>query len=260
MRFKLILVSALLLTSIPLLAGTEVELRERPEVADALEVLDMWIEQQVAHRNLPGLSIAIVFDQEIVWAKGYGYSDLEKKIPATPATVYRIGSVTKLFTSTAILQLRDQGKLRLDDPVSLYLPWFRVRNPFPDAPEITIRQLLTHTSGLGSYWEALFNSRWTEIRTVEALIDLFADDPLLFEPGERFEYSNSGFAVAGLVIEKVSGQVYYDYVREHIFKPAGMEHTDSYESGVPFLSRFGVHLRRSGKRRRCRHAGQPIHP
>ncbi len=221
MRFKLILVSALLLTSIPLLAGTEVELRERPEVADALEVLDMWIEQQVAHRNLPGLSIAIVFDQEIVWAKGYGYSDLEKKIPATPATVYRIGSVTKLFTSTAILQLRDQGKLRLDDPVSLFLPWFRIRNPFPDAPEITIRQLLTHTSGLPR--EAAF-PYWTDhvFPTREELAEAIPGQDVVDAPETTYHYSNLGMSLLGEVVTEVSGQPWADYVEEKILQPLGM--------------------------------------
>ena len=221
MRFKLILVSALLLTSIPLLAGTEVELRERPEVADALEVLDMWIEQQVAHRNLPGLSIAIVFDQEIVWAKGYGYSDLEKKIPATPATVYRIGSVTKLFTSTAILQLRDQGKLRLDDPVSMHLPWFRVRNPFPDAPEITIRQLLTHTSGLPR--EAAF-PYWTDhvFPTREELAESVPGQDAVDPPETTYHYSNLGMSLLGEVVTEVSGRPWADYVEEKILQPLGM--------------------------------------
>ena len=148
MRLKSVFVTALLLISMPLFADDEVKLQEQPEVADAIRVFDKWVEQHIAHRNAPGLSIAVVYDQEIVWAEGYGYSDLEENVPATPSTVYRIGSITKLFTSTAVLQLRDQGKLRLDDPVSLYLPWFSVRNPFPDAPEITIRQLLTHTAGL----------------------------------------------------------------------------------------------------------------
>ena len=176
MRFKSILVSAVLLALISLPVQAEVELAQRPEVTEALEVLDMWIKQQVDYRAVPGLSIAIVFDQEIVWAKGYGFSDLDRKTPATPAPVYRIGSVTKLFTSTAILQLRDQGKLRLDDPVSLHLPGFHIRNPFPDTPGITVRQLLTHTSGLPReadfpYWtDHVFPTREQLDRAIEAFV------------------------------------------------------------------------------------------
>jgi CubicO group peptidase (beta-lactamase class C family) len=221
MRWKPILASALLLTSIPLLAGTEVELRERPEIADAIEVLDLWIEQQVAHRNLPGLSIAIVFDQEIVWTKGYGYADLEKEIPATPSTVYRIGSITKLFTSTAIMQLRDQGKLRLDDPVSMYLPWFSVRNPFPDSLEITIRQLLTHTSGLPR--DVAFPT-WTDhvFPTREELAEAVPDQSLINAPETTYRYSNLGMALLGEIVIEVSGQPWADYVQEKILQPLGM--------------------------------------
>ena len=235
MRWKSIVVSALLLMSIPLLVGAEVKLREQPEVADALEVLDMWIEQQVVHRNLPGLSIAIVFDQEIVWAKGYGYSDVEQKIPATPSTVYRIGSVTKLFTSTAILQLRDQGKLRLDDPVSLYLPWFRIRNPFPDAPEITIRQLLTHTSGLPR--EAAF-PYWTDhvFPTRDALAEAVPGQDAVGAPETTYHYSNLGMSLLGEVVAEVSGRPWAEYVQEKILQPLGMV-SSSAAPGADLLQR-----------------------
>ena len=221
MRWKPVLVSALLLTTIPMLVQAEVKLREQPQVADAITVLDMWIEQQVAHHSLPGLSIAIVFDQEIVWAKGYGYSDLEKKIPATPSTVYRLGSVTKLFTSTAILHLRDQGKLRLDDPVSLYLPWFSVRNPFPDAPEITIRHLLTHTSGLPR--EADF-PYWTDhvFPTREQLAEVVPGQDAVYAPETTYHYSNLGMSLLGEVVTEVSGQPWADYLEENILRPLGM--------------------------------------
>jgi len=221
MRWKPVLVSALLLTTIPMLVPAEVKLVERPQVADALEVLDMWIEQHVAHRGVPGLSIAIVLDQEIVWAKGYGYSDLEEKTPATPATIYRIGSITKLFTSTAILQLRDQGKLRLDDPVSLHLPWFRVRNPFPDAPEITIRQLLTHTSGLPR--EGAF-PYWTDhvFPTREQLAEAVPGQVAVDAPETTYHYSNLGMSLLGEVVTEVSGQSWADYLEENILRPLGM--------------------------------------
>jgi len=221
MRFKSILVSAVLLALVSLPARAEVELGQRPEVTDALEVLDMWITQQVDYRAVPGLSIAIVFDQEIVWAKGYGYSDVDREIRATPATVYRIGSVTKLFTSTAILRLRDEGKLRLDDPVSLFLPWFHIRNPFPDAPEITIRQLLTHTSGLPR--EADF-PYWTDhiFPTREELAAAVADQGVVNPPETTYHYSNLGMALLGEVVTEVSGQSWADYVQEQILDPLGM--------------------------------------
>lgn len=136
-------------------------LARKPEVAAALQVLDAWIQATVAEREQPGLSIGIVHDQDLLWAKGY--ADLARKTPATPATAYRIASISKLFTSTAILQLRDAGKLRLDDPVAQHLPFFRIRNGHPEGPTITVRHLITHTSGLPresplSYWNRAWAS------------------------------------------------------------------------------------------------------
>jgi D-alanyl-D-alanine carboxypeptidase len=221
MRWKSVFVTTLLLMSIPLVARTEVPLQEQPEVADAITVFDLWVEQHIAHRGVPGLSIAVVFDQDLVWSKAYGFSDLEKMTPATPSTVYRIGSITKLFTSTAILQLRDEGKLRLDDPVSLYLPWFSVPNPFPDAPEITIRQLLTHTSGLSReadfpYWtDHIFP---TQMELAEAVPEQDAINP----PETTYHYSNLGMSLLGEIVTEVSGQPWADYVQEKILTPFGM--------------------------------------
>jgi len=221
MRFKPILVATLMVTLIPLLAGADVKLQERPEVADAISVFDRWVEQHIAHRGVPGLSVAVVLDQEIVWAKGYGYSDLEKKTPTTPSTIYRIGSITKLFTSTAILQLRDQGKLRLDDPVSLHLPWFRVRNPFPNAPEITIRHLLTHTAGLSR--EADF-PYWTDhvFPTREELAEGVPEQDVINPPETTYHYSNLGMSLLGEIVTEVSGQPWADYVQKMILSPLGM--------------------------------------
>ena len=125
-----------------------VDAPSHPEVASGVELLCAWIDAQMAHREEPGLSIGIVHDQELVWARGFGYADVNEQVAATAATRYRIASITKLFTSTGVLMLRDAGKLQLDDPVEQHLPWFNIRQRFPDAPAITIRHLLTHTAGL----------------------------------------------------------------------------------------------------------------
>jgi CubicO group peptidase (beta-lactamase class C family) len=221
MRVKLILVTVLLATSVPLVFGTEAPLREQPAIADAITVFDLWVEQHIADRGVPGLSIAVVYDQDLVWSKGYGFADLEKEIPATPSTVYRIGSITKLFTATAILQLRDAGKLRLDDPVSLYLPWFSVPNPFPDAPEITIRQLLTHTAGLSR--EADF-PYWTDhiFPTREELAESVPEQDAIDPPETTYHYSNLGVSLLGEIVAEVSGQPWADYIQENILSPLGM--------------------------------------
>src|SRR5262245_53173236 len=107
-------------------------LAQHPEVAAALQVLDAWVQATIASREQPGLSIGVVYDQDLIWAKGYGFADLAKQVPATPATLYRIASISKLFTATALLQLRDAGKLQLDDPVAKHLSWFKVKNVHPD--------------------------------------------------------------------------------------------------------------------------------
>ncbi len=101
-----------------------------PGVAAALTVLDAWIAATLAQREQPGLAIGIVHDQDLIWAKGYGFADLERRLPATPGTIYRIASISKLFTATAVMQLRDAGRLRLDDPVSERLPWFAIKKNY----------------------------------------------------------------------------------------------------------------------------------
>jgi CubicO group peptidase (beta-lactamase class C family) len=125
-----------------------VTLASDPGVRSAIGLLEAWLESQLAYRGWPGLSIGILHDQELIWARGFGHASLERAERATPDTLYRIASITKLFTSTAILQLRDAGKLRLDDPLTQHVPWFNIGQAHPDAPPITIQHLLTHTAGL----------------------------------------------------------------------------------------------------------------
>jgi CubicO group peptidase (beta-lactamase class C family) len=115
------------------------------EILDDLALIEMYLESEQESQNIPGLSAGIVYDQEILWAKGFGYANLEERIPATIGTLYRIGSVTKIFTAVMLMQLRDKGHLQLDDPVARYLPEFtRLRTDIP----ITFRHLVSHTSGL----------------------------------------------------------------------------------------------------------------
>lgn len=195
---------------------------EREEVASAIRLLEAWIETQLAYRGLPGLSMAIVHDQEVVWTKGFGLADVEKKIPATPGTIYRIASISKLFTAVAVLQLRDQGKLKLDDPVEKYLPWFKVKTPHADAPAITVRQLLMHTSGLPR--EAAF-PYWTDFKfpTRKEMIDALPAQEAVYPPDTKWKYSNLGLALAGEIVVAVSGESFENYVQKHIFDPLGMK-------------------------------------
>jgi D-alanyl-D-alanine carboxypeptidase len=215
-----VLLSAAATTS-PLVALGEVPLAQKPGVAAAIQVLDAWIRATAASREEPGLSIGIVYDQELIWSKGYGLADQQKRLPATPSTLYRIASVSKLFTATAIMQLRDAGRLQLDDPVAKHLPWFRMKNVQPDAPPITIRHLLTHTSGLPRELPLFY---WNDLNfpTREEMTRLLPDQDTIFPPETEYKYSNLALALAGEVVAAVSGQAYAQYVEQHILNPLGM--------------------------------------
>ena len=116
-------------------------IQEDQRVKDALNLVEKWIESQMSYDEIPGISMAIVYKDEIIWKHAMGYSDLEQKTPMTTKTVYSICSISKLFTSIALMQLRDQGKVRLDDPVSKHLPWFNIEQVYPDSPPITIESI-----------------------------------------------------------------------------------------------------------------------
>jgi CubicO group peptidase (beta-lactamase class C family) len=193
-------------------------------VASGIKLLETLVESSMAYRNQPGLSIGIVNDQQLVWAKGFGYSDVERKVPATPSTLYRIGSITKLFTATAIMQLRDQGKLRLDDPIVKHLPWFKIKSRFPAGPAITVRQLLSHSSGLPS--EAAF-PYWTDYNfpSREQIIESLPRQEVIFEPETRLKYSNLNYFLLAEIISTISEESYADYVKRHILDPLKMKDT-----------------------------------
>jgi CubicO group peptidase (beta-lactamase class C family) len=204
-----------------------------PDVVGAERLFSAWIEGQIAYRGLPGVAVGVVSDQDLVWSHGFGFADVKNKIPMTPTTKFRMASHSKLFTATAIMQLREDGKLRLDDPVVKYLPWFHEKPAGDDDGTITIEQLLSHSSGLqreaGDHWVSY------EFPTSEQLRNLFADRQAAFPPSVRWKYSNLGYAVAGAVIEQVSGQSWADYVDQHIFKPLGMN-ASSVDKNVPGLA------------------------
>ncbi|PYQ08366.1 MAG: serine hydrolase [Acidobacteria bacterium] len=208
----------------------------KPEIAAALTVLDAWIAATVAQREQPGLSIGIVYDQDLVWTKAYGFADVARRLPATPSTLYRIASISKLFTSTAIMQLRDAGKLRLDDPVRDRLPWFSIKKTESDGPAITIRHLITHTSGLprevsGVNWSDLsFPSR-------DDMMRVLPGQETVFPPDTEWKYSNLAVSLAGEIVAEISGEPWPQYVERHILGPLGMAATRVVpERGLPGLS------------------------
>jgi len=245
----LIIIIFILIAWVPTeLAGIE-SLAENAEVSAAIAVFDVWCQHTVYNREQPGVSIGIVYDQDLIWAKGYGYADLEKKTPATPKTAYRIASITKLFTATAILQLRDAGKLQLDDPVAKHLSWFYLNDTFDDSPVITIRHLLTHTSGLPRELNALY---WDEMKfpELEEFVKMFQESSTILPRETELKYSNVAFNALGEVVASVSGKPYPDYVREHILEPLGMTGTEVMpRKNMPTLA-IGYGFRKPGQPRR----------
>jgi D-alanyl-D-alanine carboxypeptidase len=190
------------------------------DVQGAERLFSAWIDGQIAYRGLPGVAVGVVSDQELIWSKGFGYADIKAKLPMTAKTKFRMASNSKLFTAIAIMQLREEGKLGLDDRVVKYLPWFKAKPAGDDDGPITIEQLLSHSSGLqreaGDHWSSY------EFPTTEDLIRLYPERQSAFAPSVRWKYSNLGFAVAGLVVEKVSGEKWADYVEQNIFRPLAM--------------------------------------
>ena len=203
---------------------SKAEILSQSEVGSKIDLFTAWIDAQMARDGQPGLSVGIVHDQELIWASGFGYANVSREVPATSATSFRIGSITKLFTNTAVLQLRDDGKLRLDDPITKHLPWFAIRNSYPDAPPITIHHLLTHTSGLPR--EAAF-SYWAEdsFPSLEQLKETLPQQEAILPAGSESKYSNLAVSLAGEIVAVVSGEDYADYVQRSILDPLGMNNT-----------------------------------
>lgn len=196
-------------------------LLKNEKINSDLKVLESWIGAQMDYKNIPGITVGIIYDQELIYAKGFGYSNLKKKTPATPQSLYRIASISKTFTATAIMQLRDEGKLRLDDPVKKFIPGFKIKNPFPDAREITVFHLITHTSGLPR--NAAF-PYWTDRKfpTMKQILEALPEQEMIYPPGTQYKYSNLGIALLGEIVASASGISYEKYVTDNILKPLGM--------------------------------------
>jgi CubicO group peptidase (beta-lactamase class C family) len=194
-----------------------------------------YLEAQTQADEFSGV-VLIAKDSQVLFHEAYGMADREKNIPNRKDTKFNLGSINKIFTRASIYQLEQQGKLALRDPIKKFLPDYSNQQA---AEKVTIQHLLDMTSGIGDFFGARYEATPKEkIRKLQDYLPLFADLPLEFEPGEKSRYSNGGYIVLGLIIEKASGMDYYDYVRENIFKPCGMLNTDSYarDAGVPNLA------------------------
>ncbi len=185
--------------------------------AARLEAVESAISAEMSRREIPGLSVALVVDRQLKWTNGYGLSDLENEVPARAATVYRLGSVSKPITATAILQLSERGRLDLDTPIQKYCP------AFPEKPwPITARQLLAHLGGVRHYRDGELELTRHYPGVAEGLA-VFKDDPLVQEPGTKYLYSTFGYNLLGCAVEGAAGRSFADYLRENVFRPAEME-------------------------------------
>jgi CubicO group peptidase (beta-lactamase class C family) len=194
------------------------------DIEATIPVLDELFKEYGGKNHFPGFTYGLVVDGKLIHTASLGYTDIDKKIPVTPQSDFRIASMTKSFTAMAILKLRDEGKLKLDDPVYLYIPAMKAQsNLTSDAPAITIRHLLTHAAGFPE------DNPWGDRQlavTDEAMISMIKKGISFSNaPGIAYEYSNMGFAMLGYIIKKVSGQFYENYITSNILIPLGMTHT-----------------------------------
>jgi CubicO group peptidase (beta-lactamase class C family) len=176
-----------------------------------------YIKAEMQRQHIPGLSLLIVKQGKIIRAEGFGLANVELQVPVKPETVFQSGSVGKQFTATAVMMLVEEGKVGLDDPLTKY---------FPDAPaswrEVTVRNLLSHTAGFGDYPKDFdFRKDWTE----DEELKLIESIPLAYPPGTSWDYSNFGYVTLGILIHRVTGEFYGDFLQERIFKPLGMTST-----------------------------------
>src|SRR5438128_1974110 len=185
--------------------------------ADLTDKIDKVAIDTLVRTGVPSASIAIVKGGQIAYVKAYGDARLEPKTPATTQMRYSIGSISKQFTATAILLLQEQGKLSLDDKVAKYIPNLTRAN------EVTIRQLLSHTSGYQDYWpQDYVMPGMLEPTTAQKIMDTWAKKPLDFEPGTKWQYSNTNYVIAGAIIEKVAHMSLVKFLQEKVFTPLGM--------------------------------------
>ncbi|HEY7546814.1 MAG TPA: serine hydrolase domain-containing protein, partial [Blastocatellia bacterium] len=187
---------------------------------ETIKKIEAVIESEKARLKIPGLSVAIAVENQLRYAKGFGMADVENSVPAKAETAYRTASIAKPMTATAVMQLVEQGKIDLNAPIQKYCPAF----PEKQWP-VTARLLLSHQSGIRHYKLPGESRGARHFKGVEDSLSIFKDDALLFEPGAKFSYTTYGYSVLGCAIEGASGQFYDVYMRDHIFKPAGMERT-----------------------------------
>jgi CubicO group peptidase (beta-lactamase class C family) len=209
-----------------LLVSTAYSQEKKQDFSDAYRLIEVWLDAQKDYEQLPGISAMVVEDQDVLWSGAYGLANVEQSVKSEPSTIYSICSISKLFTSVAIMKLYDEGKLRLDDKVSDLLPWYDLDQKFADSWPITVRTLLTHSSGLPR--EANF-PYWTgpdfPFPSSEGIRAELENQETLYPSSTYYQYSNLGLTLLGDIVEEVSGVPYDTYVKQNILDPLGLLNT-----------------------------------
>lgn len=184
--------------------------------------------------GVPGASVAVVQHGRVVLTRAYGRANLERQTPATSEMRYALGSISKQFTATAMLLLQQDGKLKIDDPVGKYIPGLSRGN------EVTIRQILSHTSGYQDFWpQDYLMEPMKKDATAQSIMDRWAKQPLDFEPGARWQYSNTGFVLAAMIVEKVSGMPFFQFIQTRILDPLGMKTARDFDANLRAVDATG---------------------
>jgi len=233
------------------LAFTACAEEKTPDHSDAFRLIEVWLEAQKDFEKLPGISAIIVDDQKTLWEGAFGYANPDKKVRTEPATLYSICSISKLFTSVAVMKLYDEGKLRLDDAIGDLLPWFDLEQAYPESGPITVRGLLTHSAGIPResaypYWTAPdFN-----FPCREEVKKKLGEQETLYPASTYYQYSNLGLSLLGEIVEEISGIPYDDYIENNILRPLEMkdtrtrlpekQHGKQLALGYSMLNRAGV--------------------
>ena len=200
------------------------------------------VDAQTAGGRFQG-AVLVARGGKVIYSESKGLADREAGTPNTLETRFRMGSMNKMFTATAILQLVQAGKVKLNAPLGTYLPDYPNRDV---ATKVTIHHLLTHTGGTGDIFGPEFSARRLELKTLDDYVKLYGARGLEFEPGSKWKYSNYGFLLLGVIVERVSRQGYYDYIRDHVFAPAGMTGSGSEPEDVAVPGRAKGYMRQKG--------------
>lgn len=212
-----LVVSALAYCQTACLAATDAKTGAHSSLSARIDAI---VEAGRSAQRIPGVTLLVEHRGRRIVGRGYGLADVENEVPAGLDTAYQIASLTKQFTAAAILQLIEKGRLRLDDDVTRLVPGLRLRGG-----KVAVHHLLSHTHGIPEYNRDETRAEWPAATSHERIVALITDRNLEFQPGEKFSYRNSGYYLLGMIVERVSGMSYGDYLRMQMFEPLGMRHT-----------------------------------